>query len=591
MSKARAAAWAGLAAIAAAVLACGFVQWPVSDALVRDSLNAPTGPDSTLRWARPDAATFRALPWPSLHFYNARLDNADGGILSAPEAKLDLSLGELLMGRITPARAIIIRPIVVIDVSALHLAGESLARLISARRQLAPLTEMSLVDGVVRILDRDHGFDTVIEDVRGRIAGIGTADTLRANLSAVWRGTPLTFSGSLASLGAGADGLNALAIGLKSSLIDLAVAGGVAFAREPSVGGDLALSVHSLSGLYRAFGLPPPALPASDEFAVAGKLKATADDLTLGDATITSAGQTFQGAMRISEIRGRASVSGTLDSEELAVEPLFGSPQPLLGQDGRWSRRLFAISAPRDFDLDLRLSAGALDLYGRKLTNAAASVLLKRDELTLSLIEATGYGGKVEGEARLSRTAGALDLRARAELTDADLGAALSDIVLPIASGRGNAEFAIATHGRTVADVVSHLNGTASLVLKEGSLAGINLEEALRRSQRRQADLSRDVGVGETAFDRLALSALVGDGVVHISEGLLEARGLSAALKGSVDLPLQTFNLAVDATQTDASGQASKDAAQLNLTLSGPWNTPVLRLSAPDNEKPHPPKE
>ena len=586
MIKARAATWAGFVAIAAAILACGFVRWPLSEALVRDSLNVQAIPGSTLRWASPDAASFRALPWPSLHFYNARLNAAGGSLLSAPEARVDLSLGGLLRGRLTPTRAILVSPIVVIDLDAPPFsAGGSLARLLNIRRALAPLTDISLANGVVRIVDKNHNFDTVIEDVRGRVEGIGTTGKLSANLSAVWRDTPLTLSGSLAALEQGG-GVNALLVGLKSPVADLAFVGGLALAGAPSLNGNVMLSVRSISGLSRLSGLAPPVFLASDDMAISGKIKVSPGDLTLGDATITSAAQTLQGALRISEFRGRAVVSGTLDSEQLAIEPLFGSPKPFLTEDGRWSRRPFALSMPRDFDLDLRLSAALLDIYGQTLTNAAASVLLKGEELTVSLIEAAAYGGKIEGEARLSQSAGELDLRARAKIADADFGAAFSDLNLPIGSGAGTAEFAIATGGRAPADAISRLKGTATLVIEQGSLDGVNLEEALRRSQRRPLELPREMRAGETSFDRLSIATLIGGGVAHIGNGDLLARGLSARLRGDIDLTLETLDLTFDAMQTDASGEASKDAARLSLAITGPWAAPTLRLASPAEAKP-----
>jgi AsmA protein len=583
MSRAKtAASWASFVALAATILACGFMRWPVSAASVRSSLNAYSVDESTLRWAAPDEATFRALPWPSLHFYNARLGAGESNLLSAPEARVDLSLGELLRGRFIPTRTTLASPIITVDLNASPFSTEGrLDSIVNMRRALAPLIDVSLVNGVVRIVDKPHDFDTVIEDVRGRIEGIGAADSLRVNLSAVWRETPLTLSGSLASLGLTAAEGSALTLGIKSPIADFAVNGRLFLHGQPSLNGDVAVSVRSLSELARLTGLPRPAFLAADDLAVSAKIKAQAGDLTLGDATITSAGQALQGALRVSNFRGRAIVSGTLDSEQLAFEPLFGASQPLRNSEGEWSEHPFAATPPPDFDLDLRLSAASVDIYGRVLTNAAASVLLKGGELTVSLIEAGSYGGRIEGEARLSRAAGVVDLRVRAKLTDADFGAALSDLNLPVATGAGAVEVAIATGGRSPADAVARLTGTASLEGQQGSIVGINLEEALRRSQRRPLDVTRDPRTGQTAFDRISLSALIANGRANIANGELAARGLTAAIAGFIDLPAQSLDLSLSAVQTDASGEASQDAAQLTLEMSGPWSTPMVQASSP----------
>ena len=589
MSSAKAVAWAGAAALAVVILVCGFIRWPVSPSSARASLNAYSATDYGVRWAAPDAVTFRALPWPSLHFYNARLDSAGPNLLYAPEARVDLSLGQLLRGQVVSARTTFVSPIILVDLDApSFLADGGFDHIVNVRRALAPLINVSLENGVVRIIDNRHGFDTVVEDVRGQIAGIGSAGGLRVNFSALWRETPVTISGSLANIGASHGAGSELSLGLQSPVVDFAITGGFLLHNNPSLNGDIALSVKSLAGLARVVGLPRPAFWVADDVAVAGKIKASAGDLTLGDATIASAGQTLQGALRISRLQGRAVVSGTLDFEKLAFGPLIGSPQPLLNEEGGWSRHRFDVSIPRDFDLDLRLSAGSLDVYGKALSNAAASILLKSGELTLSLIEAGAYGGRLEGEARLSHPGEDLVLRARAKLKDADMGAALADLGVPVATGRGTAEVGVAASGVAAADTVARLAGTASLDGQQGSILGVSLEEALRRSQRRPLDMTRDMRTGQTAFDRIGLSALIGGGVAHITRGSLAARGLTADLTGAVDLPGQALDLKLDAMQTDASGAASKDAAQITLDIVGPWSAPAVRESGSEEKAPAP---
>ena len=589
MSSAKAVAWAGAVALAVTILVCGFVRWPVSPTLARAGLNAYSATEGGERWAAPDAVTFRALPWPSLHFYNARLDSGGPNLLYAPEARIDLSLGQLLRGQFIPARTTFVSPTITVDLDAPPFLLEGgIGHILNVSRALAPLINVSLENGIVRIIDKRHDFDTVVEDVRGQIEGTGSAEGLRVNFSAVWRETPVTISGLLANIGASRGAGSDLVLGLQSPVVDLAITGGLLLDNKPSLNGDVALTIKSLAGLARVTGLPRPAFWAADDIAVMGKIKASAGDLTLGDATITSAGQALQGALRISRFQGRSVVSGTLDSGKLALGPLIGSPQPWLNDEGGWSERRFAGSIPRDFDLDLRLSAGSLDFYGRPLSNAAASILLKGGEFTLSLIEAGAYGGRLEGEARLSYPGEALVLRARAKLRDADIGAALADLGVPVATGRGTVEVGLATSGTTAADAIAGLAGTASLAGQQGSILGVNLEEALRRSQRRPLDVSRAMRTGQTAFDRIGVSALIGGGVAHITRGNLAARGLTADLAGAIDLPRQTLDLRLDAMQTDSSGEISKDAARLTLDIAGAWSALSVRESGPEEKAPAP---
>ena len=120
----RAVAWGCAAALILALAACGFVRWPLPAAKVGDSLNAAFGASPRLHWSAPQAATFSVLPWPSLRVVDARLNDAYGvNLLSAPTARLDLSLVELMRGRFVPARAILVSPTVTLDIDRPPFAG------------------------------------------------------------------------------------------------------------------------------------------------------------------------------------------------------------------------------------------------------------------------------------------------------------------------------------------------------------------------------------------------------------------------------------------------------------------------------------
>src|SRR5271157_2742645 len=125
MRMRRAALWAGVVGVAAALAALGSAPWPLSVEPVARSLNAAFGATGRLRWTAPKAATFRALPWPSLTIVDAQLDDASGAsLVLAPEARLDLSVGELVRGRFSPVRAVLVTPIMTLDLDRSPVAGQ-----------------------------------------------------------------------------------------------------------------------------------------------------------------------------------------------------------------------------------------------------------------------------------------------------------------------------------------------------------------------------------------------------------------------------------------------------------------------------------
>jgi AsmA protein len=403
----------------------------------------------------------------------------------------------------------------------------------------------------------------------------------------MWRKTPIAIAGALNDPETAARGLpSPMVLALNSPLVKLAFGGSLALGGQPSVDGDLTASIPSIAAFASFLDAQPPAVPAADDIAITAKVKGTADALTLGDATLTSAGQTLEGAIAISEAGGRPAISGTLAAETLALEPLLGPPQHVFDLSGRWSAQPFAFAPLRSFDLDLRLSAAHLDVYGLKLTDAAASAIVMDGKLSATLMEAAAYGGSLQGEVGAAYVGRNLEVSARGELADTDLGAALADFARPIVTGTGGAKFTLKASGGSPAALIESLTGTASLEAANGSISGVNLEEALRRSQRRPLDVERDLRAGGTAFDKFDAALALDAGRARVKREIVKSHGVKGELGGVIDLGAQSWALQVDAIQTDAAGQESQDAAHLTLDITGPWSRPTIRAIGGDSTQP-----
>ena len=579
----RAATFAVLVALGGTACALGFVSWRISASTIADHLGATAGASPQLRLGPAGAATFRALPWPSVDVVDVRLNGVGGAIeVSAPEARLDLSLVDLVRGRLTPVRASFASPIVTLDLD--RSAWMDAAQ---AARAFAPLDAVSLADGVLRVRSRERGFDVVVENLKGRFAGFAAGEPLRIDLSATWRDAPFAVTGFLADPERVARGKPAaMNFVVASPAAAMSFKGALAQGAVPGLAGSLSLSVPSLSALARLFGVHAPPIFPGDDVAVAARIAASPNEAALAEATVTSAGQTLQGALQVTVPGGRPALSGTLDADQLALKPLVGLAEPLIDEEGRWSRRPFGIAPPKDFDVDLRLSAGRLNAYGHELANAAVSLILKDGVLTATLIDAAAYGGRLKGEAKFGCARGDLDIEARGALSDADFGAAFSDFGWSGMGGRGTGEFALESMGDSPAALVAGLRGSASVRLEQGALAGINLEEVLRRSQRRRIDAARDKKTGGTTFDRLKLKLALSRGVVDVVSGALAAQGVAGAVQGRIDLVEKSLGLRFSAMQTDSSGEESQDAAHVTLDVHGPWSEPRIGVAGDKAEDP-----
>jgi AsmA protein len=587
----RAVAWGLALALIVALTVCGFMRWPLSPAKAGDSLNAAFGASPRLHWSAPETASFSILPRPSVGITDARLDDAYGvNLLLAPEARLNLSLIDLLRGRFIPTGVVLFSPTVTVDIDRPPFAGtpgESAGPASVARRALAPLASLSLSNGILRLVSAKRGVDTAVDNVHGRLTGLTIGDQLRFDLSAVWRKTPIAITGALNDPETAAKGApSPMVLALDSPLAKLAFGGSLALGDKPSVDGDLTASIPSIAALASFLDARPPAVLAANDITITAKVKGAADSLTFGDATLTSAGQTFEGAIAISEAGGRPAVSGTLAAETLALEPLLGPPERVFDPSGRWSTRPFAFAPLQSFDLDLRLSAAHLDAYGLKLTDAAASAIVADGKLSATLMEGAAYGGSLQGEVGAAYVGRTLKFNARGELADADLGAAIADFAKPIVTGTGGAKFTLEAAGASPAAAISSLTGTASLEASDGSILGVNLEDALRRSHRRPIDVERDIRLGTTTFDKVDASLAIGEGRAQVRRGIMTSHGVKAELDGLIELIDQSWALQVNAIQTDATGEESQDAARLTLDIGGPWSQPTIRAVGDGSTEP-----
>lgn len=579
----RALAWGSVLTLIVALASCGFMRWPLSAAKVGDSLNAAFGASPRLHWRALRAATFSALPWPCVRIVDARLDDVYGvDLLSAPAARLNLSLIGLLRGRLIPTGAVLVSPIIRVDMDHPPFAGAAggSAGRATVTMALAPLTTLSLSHGRLRVVSAKRGVDTLIDDVQGRFDGLTIGDRLRFNISAVWRNTPVTIVGALDDPETAAKGATSpLSFAVVSPLAKLVFGGAFAFGDKPRAEGDLIASIPSVRALASFLNAKPPPVLIANDIAVTGKIKAARNTLMLDEATLTSDGQKVEGALAIDDVGGRPAVSGTLAAGTLTLNPLLGSPQRFFGPSG-WSTKPFALAPLSAFDLDLRLSAAHLDVYGLALADAAVSAIVNDGKLSMSVIDAAAYGGRLAGEVDAACVGRDLKMSASGELADADLGAAMAAFGRPMATGRGGARFDIEASGASPAAAIANLSGTATLKATDGAILGVNLEEALRRSRRRPIDVDRDMRLGGTAFDQLEVSLSLDNGHARVERGAMTSHGVTADLSGLIDLVAWRWALRLKAVQTNEAGEESQDAARLTLDIGGSWSAPKIRALA-----------
>ncbi len=169
--------------------------------------------------------------------------------------------------------------------------------------------------------------------------------------------------------------------------------------------------------------------------------------------------------------------------------------------------------ASSGMDVDLRLSAANVVLANAKIGRTAIAANLRGGQLTLTVGEAQAYGGVIKGSLALANFDNGVDVKSQLQFNDVDLEACLGQLFgLHRLEGKGNIGFTVEGSGASVLGVTRTLNGTATLTGENGALAGINIEQLLRRLERRPLSGGGEFRSGRTPFDKITVAMKVSQG-------------------------------------------------------------------------------
>ena len=145
-------------------------------------------------------------------------------------------------------------------------------------------------------------------------------------------------------------------------------------------------------------------------------------------------------------------------------------------------------------------------------------------------------------------------------------------------TGRAQGQFSFDGRGGNPADVSRQAEGRSSIELTDGELVGINLEDALRRVDKRPLLASLNWKGGRTPFSKAEAQIVIQDGIGRIVEGRLKGSAVQATLHGQVLLVDRTLQVTAGIMPADTpAGQSPA----LSFDVTGDWDnvavTPQVR--------------
>jgi AsmA protein len=225
------------------------------------------------------------------------------------------------------------------------------------------------------------------------------------------------------------------------------------------------------------------------------------------------------------------------------------------------------LSALKKLDARGDIHVGRFSASGLKAQDFNLHLNAQDGRLHLSPITAKLYGGRLSGSVAVDAQRNVFAIQQTA--SGIDIGPLLRDLAnKDLLEGRGNVALDLHASGRTTAALKRALNGNASLMLKDGSIKGINLAALLRRAKAalgsREAAEAQAAGGEKTDFSDLSASFVIKKGVAHNDDLLMRSPFLRVSGAGDLDIGASTMDYLLKATVVGSpTGQDGKELADL----------------------------
>jgi AsmA protein len=437
-------------------------------------------------------------------------------------------------------------------------------------------SEIRIQDGVLNYEDAANHVSESLGDIDLSLAWPSISRSFAATGQFDWRGErvdgSISASDFVAALSGDRSGLKAR---LASAPLKLAFDGAVANRTSTMMEGTLTIDSPSLRNALRWIGqAPPPGGGGFGRFALKARANVVGASVALTNVNVELDGNVAEGVMTYAN-NGRQTLQATLAAGNLDFTPYISTFRLLASGAHDWNRQLFDLNALSSTDLDMRLSAAQLTVGATKLGRTALGANLRGGALALSVGEAQMYGGVARGSFGIARSDAVADIKAQLQFTDVDLQALASELFgVTKLSGRGNLNIARVASGSSPFGLAQSLDGSAMLTGHDGAISGFNVEQLLKRLERKPLSGGGNFRSGSTPYDKLTIGVKFSDGVATAEDVRVEGPATRLTLTGTASVPSREYDLKGVASLNGPAG--GTPGFELPFVVQGPWDDPLI---------------
>ena len=571
------------AVIAGVVVTLVVLSYVIPAASVRDAvakeIHAVTGLDPIMQ----GDMSVSLFPSGTVTLHNVVLGDDPGGEpgVIADELTAHLRYFPLLAGRIEIADVTLVRP--TITVTFLPNGQTNWSGLIqSLARALQPdpgrrtsFSEIGIQDGTVVVHKRYAGKDVIdrLDSVAFQLAWPSISRSFGANGRFVWHGEPIEASLTLGDFLAALNGeRSGVKVRLTGAPVKAAFDG--ALSAQPTIKIDGTLSVESPSLRDALHWTDASQVPFGGfgRFALRAHSSMAGGAISLSEVNVELDGNTAEGVITLST--DHRTVQGTLAANALDVTPYVSGVHLLAANQRNWDQLPITLDGLSDFDLDLRISAASVKIGTAQLGRTAVAANMRNGKLDITVGESQAFSGIAKGSLGLANANGGVAVTSHMQFVDVDLESCLSQVFgIRRLEGRGDVALDIEGSGSSVLAVTNTLSGTASLNAHSGALAGINLEQLLRRLERRPLSGNGDFRTGRTPFDQFILGIKINQGQISVEDMHLDGPAVRLTVGGQISVPTRDLDLKGVATLVSSETANEFD---LPFVVQGQWDDPIM---------------
>jgi AsmA protein len=545
---------------------------------VKAEIRAVTGLDPVLR----GAASVSLFPTGSVSFDDVSLgDNRTGApALTAERVVARLRFFPFLAGRIEIADVSLVRPTIAIVFNADRSSNwsghiDTLAQnLKPSPGRTASFSEIRIEDGTVILRDQAYRVVETLSNVEFSLAWPAISKSFAATGRFAWHDEPIdatfSFTDFVAALHGDKSGLK---VRLGGAPFKFAFDGYISYRPTLKMEGTLAADTASLRETLRWADQQTPPGGGFGRFALKAQANVVGGTIGLSGVNVELDGNSGEGVLTFD---GRQTLQGTLAAESLDLTPYVSTVRFLTGGERGWDMRPIELDGLEGIDVDLRLSAARVTVANARLGRTGVVANLRGGDLNVTVGESQAFGGVLKGTFGLARSPAGADFKAQLQFTNVDLEQCLGELFgIRKLEGKGNLGFAIESSGGSVFDLTKALNGTAGLTSRKGAIAGLNVEQLLRRIERRPLSGGGEFRTGKTPYESLTVNLKITQGVANVDDVRMEGPAVGLALTGSASIPARELDLRGTASLLSNANSAAP-AFELPFMVQGPWDDPIM---------------